>query len=69
VFLLPTASDDLLGAEKWGIGPSVVALKLNGPVTFGFLGNHIWDVAGEDDRAMSTLAFSSRSTPIPQRTR
>lgn len=27
VFLIPTATDDLLGGEKWGIGPTVVALK------------------------------------------
>jgi hypothetical protein len=26
VFLLPTATDDLLGTEKWGIGPSALAL-------------------------------------------
>src|SRR4249919_4133936 len=27
VFLLPAATDDLLGAEKWGIGPSALVLK------------------------------------------
>ena len=27
VFLLPTATDDLLGAEKWGAGPTAVVLK------------------------------------------
>lgn len=31
VFLLPTATDDLLGAEKWGLGPTAVALKQKGP--------------------------------------
>ena len=50
VLLLPTASDELLGSEKWGAGPTAVLLKQSGPWTLGFLGNHIWSFAGEDDR-------------------
>ncbi len=50
VFLLPTASDDLLGADKWGVGPTAVVLRQNGPWTSGALANHIWSVAGDDDR-------------------
>ncbi|MFN0038862.1 MAG: transporter [Burkholderiales bacterium] len=50
VFLLPTASDDLLGAEKWGIGPTGLVLKQQGPWTFGALANHIWSVAGDESR-------------------
>ena len=51
VFLLPTATDDLLGTEKWGAGPTAVALKQDGPWTYGALVNHIWSFAGEADRA------------------
>ncbi len=50
VWLLPTASDDALGGEKFGIGPTLVALKQVGPWTYGALANHIWSVAGDDDR-------------------
>jgi hypothetical protein len=50
VFLLPTATNDLLGADKWGLGPTAVALKQDGPWTYGMLANHIWSVAGDDDR-------------------
>lgn len=50
VWLLPTATDDTLGNEKLGIGPTGVALKQYGPWTFGVLANHIWSVAGNDDR-------------------
>jgi len=50
VFLLPTATDDLLGADKWGAGPSAVVLKQSGPLTYGALVNHIWSVAGDSDR-------------------
>ena len=50
VELLPTATDDGLGGEQWGIGPTAVALKQTGPWTVGFLTNHIWSVAGDGDR-------------------
>jgi hypothetical protein len=51
VWLFPTASDETLGAEKWGIGPTAVALKQAQGVTYGALVNHIWSYAGEDDRS------------------
>jgi len=51
VFLLPTATQDALGAEKWGIGPTGVALKQSGPWTVGILAGHVWSVAGNDSRA------------------
>lgn len=51
VLAFPTASDDLLGTEKWSAGPTAVALKQNGPWTVGMLAQHLWDYAGEDDRA------------------
>lgn len=51
VWLLPTATDDALGGEKFGIGPTAVALKQVGGWTYGALVNHIWSVAGDDDRA------------------
>ncbi|RST87405.1 transporter [Aquibium carbonis] len=50
VMLLPTATDDFLGAGKWGLGPTGVALVQNGPWTVGALANHIWSVGGEDSR-------------------
>ena len=48
--LLPTATDDVLGSEKWGLGPTAVVLKQTGPLTVGLLASHIWSVAGDDDR-------------------
>ena len=50
VVLLPTATDSLLGGEKWGMGPTVVMLKQEGPWTYGVLANHLWDVGGDDAR-------------------
>lgn len=57
VFLLPTASDDLFGSDQWGLGPTAVALKQNGPWTYGALANHIWSVAGDDDRQNVNTTF------------
>jgi hypothetical protein len=57
VFLLPTATDDLLGSDKWGLGPTAVVLKQNGPWTYGALANHIWSVAGDDDRQDISATF------------
>ncbi|KAA9134221.1 transporter [Marinihelvus fidelis] len=56
-FLLPTATDELLGTDKWGVGPTGVALKQQGPFTFGGLANHIWSVAGDSDRADVNSTF------------
>jgi len=50
VLILPTATDDLLGAEKWGAGPAAVALTTRGPWTLGMLANHVWSYAGDSDR-------------------
>ncbi len=67
VFLLPTATDDLLGADKWGLGPTAVALKQDGAWTYGALANHIWSVAGDDDRpdvnATFLQPFATYATP------
>jgi len=57
VALLPTATDDLLGGEKWGAGPTALALMQKGPWTFGALGNHIWSFAGDEDRNEISTTF------------
>ena len=57
VLLFPTATDDLLGSKKWGLGPTAVALKQSGPVTYGALVNHIWSVAGSDSRSDISSTF------------
>jgi len=57
VFLLPTASDRLLGGEKWGVGPTGVLLKQEGQITYGMLVNQIWSVAGDDARGDVSQGF------------
>ena len=55
--LLPTASNDLLGTEKWGAGPTFVGLRQDGPWTYGILANHIWSYAGNKNRADVNATF------------
>lgn len=67
VFLLPTGTDDLLTADKWGAGPTAVALRQQGPWTYGALVNHIWSFTGkngrEDISATFLQPFLSYTTP------
>jgi hypothetical protein len=57
IFLVPTGTDDTLGTEKWGLGPTGVALKQHGPWTYGALVNHVWSLLGDDDRADVNSTF------------
>lgn len=50
VLVFPTASDELLGTEKWSAGPTGAVLKQQGQWTYGVLAQHVWDYAGDDDR-------------------
>jgi len=57
VLLLPTATDTLLGGETWGAGPTAVVLKQAHGWTVGALANHIWSLAGDDDRSDISATF------------
>ena len=48
--LIPTATNQNLGTEKLGLGPSIVALVQPGKWTVGALWNQIWSVDGANDR-------------------
>lgn len=50
ILLLPTATDEQLGSEKWSAGPTAVALVTPGAWTLGTLANHTWSFAGDSDR-------------------
>jgi hypothetical protein len=57
VFLVPTATDAVLGGGKLGTGATVVVLKQAGQTTVGVLANHIWSIAGKSDRADVSATF------------
>jgi hypothetical protein len=58
-FLLPTASVSLLGSEKWGIGPTGVALRQQGAWTVGALATPLHAAAGDDDAAAGSWQFEA----------
>lgn len=67
ILQVPTATDDLLGAEKWCLGPSAILVHQENGWTTGFLLNQLWSFAGEDSRAdvnyLFIQPFLSHTTP------
>jgi hypothetical protein len=49
--MLPTASDEQLGSEKWSAGPTGVILAQPKWGTYGGLVRQLWSFAGDDDRS------------------
>jgi hypothetical protein len=56
-FLYPSATDEVLGSEKWGGGPTAVVLRQDSGWTYGILANHVASFAGDDDRAEVNSTF------------
>ena len=51
VIILPSTNQPTVGSGKWSAGPTVVALKQDGPLTYGALWNQVWSFSGDDSRA------------------
>ena len=47
--LLPTSTDDRLGAGEWGAGPSAVFLTLQDRWVVGSLFSNVWSFSGDSD--------------------
>ncbi len=56
---IPTTTDDMLGSRKWGAGPSVVVLTMQGPWVIGALANQVWSIAGSNDRPNTSTFFTN----------
>jgi hypothetical protein len=57
VFLIPTATDDVLGADKWGAGISLVALTMPGHWVIGSLFSNVWSFAGSGDQDVNLFTW------------
>ena len=57
VLLYPSATDPLLGSEKWGAGPTGLILRQTGGWTYGILANQIWSFAGDVERRSVNATF------------
>ena len=54
-FTIPTATDSRLGSGKWSLGPTAVALTMQGPWVVGALINNQWSVAGWGDQDVNAM--------------
>ncbi|MHC4713042.1 MAG: neuromedin U [Planctomycetota bacterium] len=60
VGLFPTSTDSRLGAGRWGLGPSVVLVAMEGPWVYGGLVSNVWGIGGTskpDVNLFSTQIF------------
>ena len=55
--LIPTNTDDRLGPDEWGIGPSVVALTMPGKWVVGGIANNIWSVGEESGNKVNLMTI------------
>jgi hypothetical protein len=67
VFLYPSATDDLLGSEKWGAGPTIVLVKQTGGWTYGVLFNHFGRLPEMKIARMSALLSFNPLSHMRQR--
>jgi hypothetical protein len=57
VFNYPTATDNTLGSQKWGAGPTAVLLQQKSGWTYGVLANQVWSFAGSSHRSNVNSSF------------
>jgi hypothetical protein len=50
--MIPTGTDSNngLGGNSWGMGPTAVVLRLQGKFSYGAMVNHVWGVGGDNGR-------------------
>ena len=56
--VMPTATEDTTGTDKWSAGPSVVGVYMSGPWVLGGFVSNFWSFAGNSDRADVNFLFS-----------
>jgi hypothetical protein len=49
-FFIPTATDEIIGTEKWSAGPVAASIYTSGPWVVGAVFSHVWSFAGDDER-------------------
>ncbi len=57
VFLLPTATDDALGSDKWGAGASMVFLSMPGNWVIGSLFSNVWSTGGSGEKDINLFTW------------
>ncbi|MEJ2371611.1 MAG: hypothetical protein P8Y07_12285, partial [Gemmatimonadales bacterium] len=54
VISIPIGKDEFT-SDQWGLGPTFVALKQQGPWTYGALLNHVWGINAPSEQPVSKL--------------
>ena len=57
VFVLPTATDEVLGTDMWSAGASAVLLTMPGNWVIGSLFSNIWSVGGSGDSDVNMFSW------------
>ncbi len=57
VVLLPTATDDAIGSDKWGLGVSAVVLAMPGNWVVGSLFSNLWSVGGSGEQDINLFTW------------
>jgi hypothetical protein len=60
--VMPTATDNALGNDRWSVGPSVVVLTMPGKWVIGSLCSNVWSFAGSGDQDVNFLPGNISST-------
>ena len=55
--LMPTATPDALGADKWAAGPSIVLLTMKSKWVYGLTLTNVWSFAGSGDQDINLMTF------------
>lgn len=53
IFLIPTATDSLLGNNMWGAGPTGLVLKQHDSWTYGVLASQLWSIGSGEETVNS----------------
>jgi hypothetical protein len=55
--ILPTATDDALGNDKWSVGPSLVVVTMPGKWVIGSTFSNVWSVGGSGDQDVNLFTW------------
>lgn len=63
ILALPTATDPALGAQEFGIGPSIVVVQMKGKWVYGATVNQTWSVASNEVSKLLIQYFINYNLP------
>ncbi len=70
IIALPTATDPALGAQEFGIGPSIIVVQMSGKWVYGATVNQTWSVSNDNLNQFYLQYLSNQYTEhlVPGRT-